>query len=339
MFVTGTAFDSMHMLHCAASNIISSIIYGHRFEYDDPLFKEMVDSNNESIKLTGSVAIQVYNTFPWLGPFLKTWKTLMKLVEDYRNNIRRLVKGLKETLNPQMPRCIVDSFLVQKHTLEESGVMDSQYHEDNLVYTVMNLFSAGTDTIGHTLSWSLLFMAKYPHLQDQVQEELSSVIGSRQVRVEDRKHLPYTNAVIHETQRLANVVPLSIAHRTSRDVNFQGYFIEKGTAVIPFLTSVLYDETEWESPLTFNPSHFLDEEGKFVNRDAFMAFSAGRRACPGESLARMEIFLFFASLLQRFRFSPPPGVTEDELDLTPAVGFTFGPKPHTLYVLNNKTDL
>ena len=62
---------------------------------------------------------------------------------------------------------------------------------------------------------------------DQVQEELSRVVGSRQVRVEDRMSLPYTDAVIHETQRLANIVPMSIPHKTSRDVTFQGYFIKE----------------------------------------------------------------------------------------------------------------
>lgn len=46
--------------------------------------------------------------------------------------------------------------------------------------------------------------------------------------------------------------------------------------MIPLLTSVLYDESEWESPHTFNPSHFLDKEGRFIKRDAFLPFSAGR---------------------------------------------------------------
>ncbi|XP_062421994.1 cytochrome P450 2K1-like [Pungitius pungitius] len=173
-------------------------------------------------------------------------------------------------------------------------------------------------------------MAKYPQIQDQVQVELSRVVGDRQVRAEDRMNLPFADAVIHETQRFANILPIPLRHQNSTDVTFQGYFIRKGTPVFPLLTSVLWDESEWESPRTFNPAHFLDKDGKFVKRDAFMPFSAGRRVCPGEGLAKMELFLFFTSLLQRFRFTPPPGVKEEDLDLTPAVGFTIPPSPHEL---------
>lgn len=55
-------------------------------------------------------------------------------------------------------------------------------------------------------------------------------------------------------------------------------FCLQDTVVIPLLASVLQDESEWESPHTFNPSHFLDEEGKFLRRDAFLPFSAGMKA-------------------------------------------------------------
>ncbi|XP_031168506.1 cytochrome P450 2K1-like [Sander lucioperca] len=332
----GKAFNNAQTVNNATSNIISAIMFGKRFEYKDPVFRAMVKRDNETIHLTGSASILMYNMFPWLGPFLKNWRDAMKNVEANREDIKSLIADLKETLNPEMCRCFVDAFLSRKLNVEESEIKDSHYHDENLVNSVMNLFAAGTDTTGNTLQWCLLFMAKYPHFQDQVQAELSRVVGSRQVRVEDRMNLPYTDAVIHETQRLASIVPMSIPHKTSRDVTFQGYFIKEGTTVFPLLTSVLHDECEWESPHTFNPSHFLDKEGTFIRRDAFMPFSAGRRVCLGESLARMELFLFFTALLQRFRFTPPPGVTEDELDLTPAVGFILTPSPHELCAVSRQ---
>uniref|UniRef100_A0A4W5MUX8 Uncharacterized protein n=1 Tax=Hucho hucho TaxID=62062 RepID=A0A4W5MUX8_9TELE len=130
--------------------------------------------------------------FPWLGPWINNLTRLKKSMADMKIEVTELVRGLKETLNPQMCRGFVDSFLVRKQTLEESGNMDSLYHDNNLVFSITNLFSAGTDTTGTTLRWGLLLMAKYPHIQDQVQEEISRVIGSRQPLVEDRKNLPYT---------------------------------------------------------------------------------------------------------------------------------------------------
>ncbi|XP_034151480.1 cytochrome P450 2K1-like [Esox lucius] len=326
----GNALDTSKPVTFAVSNIISAIVFGSRFEYTDPPFIAMVNWANENARLMGSASIQIYNMFPWLGPWIKNLMVAKKNIVDWKSEVMEIIRGLKETLNPEMSRGFVDSFLVRKQTLEELGNMQSLYHDDNLVFSVTNLFTAGADTTGTTLCWGLLLMAKYPHIQDLVQEEITRVIGSRQPLVEDRKNLPYTNAVIHETQRLASIVPMSIPHTTSRDITFQGYFIKKGTCVIPLLTSVLHDEGEWESPHTFNPAHFLDEQGRFIKKEAFMPFSAGRRVCLGESLARMELFLFFTSLMQHFRFSPPPGVTEDDLDLTPAVGFTLGPLPHQL---------
>uniref|UniRef100_A0A8C9XAV4 Cytochrome P450 2K1-like n=1 Tax=Sander lucioperca TaxID=283035 RepID=A0A8C9XAV4_SANLU len=332
--VTGEAFDTTQPIKYAVCNIICSMVYGSRFEYDDPEFTSLVDCISARVHLLGSTSIQVYYIFVKLliSSFLRLGAA------SIRQNLQ-LFSRLKETLNPQMCRGFVDAFLVRKQ---------NHFHDENLMITVQNLFSAGTDASAITLRWGLLLMAKYPKIQDQVQEEVSREIGSRQVQVEDRKNLHFTNAVIHETQRLATIV-VSIPHKTTQDVTFQGYVIKKvrlnkthniksfkfrycpqGTAVTPLLTSVLYDESEWERPHSFYPAHFLDKDGKFVKREAFMPFSAGHRACPGESLARMELFIFFTTLLQHFRFTPPPGVSEDELDLTPHVGFTLDPLPHKL---------
>ncbi|NXJ70206.1 CP2W1 protein, partial [Rostratula benghalensis] len=109
----------------------------------------------------------------------------------------------------------------------------------------------------------------------------------------------FTNAVIHEVQRFVTLLP-HVPRCASADTHFKGYFIPKGTMVIPLLTSVLLDKTQWETPDEFNPNHFLDADGNFVKRKAFLPFSAGRRNCIGESLATMELFIFFTGLIQKF---------------------------------------
>uniref|UniRef100_A0A8C5GPK5 Cytochrome P450 2K1-like n=1 Tax=Gouania willdenowi TaxID=441366 RepID=A0A8C5GPK5_GOUWI len=324
----GKPFDTWPPLTHTTANVVSSIVYGSRFEYSDPRFMNLVSRANQNVRLTGSPAIQLYNMFPRLVSWVKNRQVILENVAKTFQDMKDLFKNLKETLDSS--RGLVDCFLLRMQKEEDSCVTNTYYNERNLLCVVANLFVAGTDTTASTLRWALLLMAKYPHIQDQVQEELMMVVGSRQVKVEDRKNLPYTNAVIHEILRTANVLPVALPHKTSKDVTFQGHFIKKGTTVFPLLTSVLHDESEWESPHDFNPSHFLDEKGSFIRRDAFMPFSAGRRVCLGESLAMMELFIIFTSILHRFRFTPPPGTSEDELDLTEAVGFTRCPLPHEL---------
>uniref|UniRef100_A0A8C9XD18 Cytochrome P450 2K1-like n=1 Tax=Sander lucioperca TaxID=283035 RepID=A0A8C9XD18_SANLU len=320
------------------SNIICSIVYGSRFEYDDPEFTSLVDRTNRNIQLGGSPSVQLYNMFPWIGKWFGGKKEMETIFAVNQKHNLQLFSRLKETLNPQMCRGFVDAFLVRKQNLEVGKLIITiiYFHERNLMQTVSNLFGAGTDTTATTLRWGLLFMAKNPKIQGK---ELKGRFGYQIVFMktktfplsdQDRKNLPFTDAVIHETQRLASILPIAVPHKTSQDITFQGHFIKKGTTVYPLLTSVLHDESEWERPHSFYPAHFLDKDGKFVKREAFMPFSAGHRICPGESLARMELFIFFTSLLQHFRFTPPPGVSEDELDLTPRVGFTLSPSPHKL---------
>uniref|UniRef100_A0A3B4U8E5 Cytochrome P450 2K4-like n=1 Tax=Seriola dumerili TaxID=41447 RepID=A0A3B4U8E5_SERDU len=325
----GETVDIAQPIHCAVSNIICSIVYGSRYEYNDPEFTSLIKRVNRHLALMMSPSIQMYNMFPRFCKWIANRKEFRNLDADIRKHNLELFRRLEETLNPQMCRGFVDAFLVHKKNLEESGITNSHFHNENLLRSVTNIFSGGSETTVTTLKFGLLLMAKNPKIQNQVQEELSSVVGSRQVQMEDKKNLSFTNAVIHEIQRLANIAPMSLPHKTTKDITFQGHFIKKGTTVYPLMVSVLFDESEWERPHSFYPAHFLDKDRKFVKRDAFLPFSAGRRVCPGESLARMELFIFFTNLLQHFRFSPPPGVSEDERNQV-QLHLIVDPLPHKL---------
>ncbi|XP_071415001.1 vitamin D 25-hydroxylase isoform X2 [Pithys albifrons albifrons] len=175
---------------------------------------------------------------------------------------------------------------------------------------------------------SLPLFKKLTNMGGQVQKEIDLVMGPNKMpTLEEKCKMPYTEAVLHEVLRFCNIVPLGIFHATSKDTVVRGYSIPEGTTVITNLYSVHFDEKYWSNPEVFFPERFLDSNGQFVKKDAFIPFSLGRRHCLGEQLARMEMFLFFTSLLQRFHLHFPHGVIPD---LKPRLGMTLQPQPYLI---------
>ncbi|ETE58179.1 Cytochrome protein, partial [Ophiophagus hannah] len=101
------------------------------------------------------------------------------------------------------------------------------FHNENLIGIVDDLFGAGTDTMGNTLHWAILLMMKYPEIQSKVQAEIAREIGDFQPRTDHRAKMPYTDAVIHECQRFANIVPSNLPRATTMDITFKGFFIPR----------------------------------------------------------------------------------------------------------------
>ena len=83
------------------------------------------------------------------------------------------------------------------------------------------------------------------------------------------------------------------------------------------------DPEYWKDPDVFRPSRFLVEK-KYVPDERNIPFGIGRRKCLGETLGRLQGFLFFSNLLHHFTIESPDGVPPD---LQPEAGLTYGPKP------------
>ncbi|XP_043076363.1 cytochrome P450 2J2-like [Puntigrus tetrazona] len=322
-------FNPMTILNSAVSNTIACLTFGQRFDYHDEYYQRILRLDNECFQIAGTCKAQLYNFCPWLldyfpGPHQKLFSNYFQITDFLRGEI---IKH-KEDWDPLNPRDLIDSYLTEME--KKKSDPKAGFNVESLVVSCLDLIEAGTETSATTLRWGLLFMMKYPEIQKKVQAEIDKVIGqSRQPCVEDRADMPYTDAVIHEVQRLSDVLPMGFPKKSVKDTKLGEYFIPKGTSISANLSSVLHDPDEWETPDTFNPGHFLTENGQFRKRDAYLPFSAGKRACLGEQLARQVVFLFFASLLQRFTFSKGPG---EELSLEGEIWFTYVPCPYRMCV-------
>ncbi|MPC33290.1 Cytochrome P450 2D15 [Portunus trituberculatus] len=193
---------------------------------------------------------------------------------------------------------------------EIAELLDDLEREDGrplqmkLMGVMFDLFVAGMETTSSSLTTIVHLMTKHPHVQRRVQEELDEVVGrDRLPSFSDMERLPYVQATIHEALRILNLIKLSLPHMTAEDCKLGGYDIPKGTWLMGNLDDAHRNPEYWKNAGTFDPQNFLDENGKFKKNNAFVPFGVGKRVCPGEPLARLELFLFFSHLFQRFTFT------------------------------------
>ncbi|XP_038045429.1 cytochrome P450 2U1-like [Patiria miniata] len=318
-------FDPEHAILNAVSNIICLISFGYRFEYSDPKFARLIKL--VKIRLS-TVSLNVLGIFR--AYFNRSKHTgLLQGQKEIRNFIQEIVQEHEESFDPNDLRDIIDMYLVEIEQQEKNGKTgeDTAFCRTTLWRSIQDFFVAGTDTTTNTLLWLMLYMAMYPEVQNKVQKEIDDVIGSdRQPIGEDSNAMPYTNAVLMEMQRHRPVTPSAVPHQTRYQTELCGYTIPAKTAVFVNLWAILRDPKCWTDPEKFDPARFLSKDGKTVERpEAFIPFSFGRRICMGETLAKMEMFLFFVNLLQRFTFSLPAGKPRPSLE--GITGVTLAPQP------------
>ncbi|XP_003202370.1 cytochrome P450 2D17 [Meleagris gallopavo] len=319
----GRPFDLHLLVNNAVSNVICTITYGERFEYGDETFKKLLTLFENSLNEEIGLLPELLQVVPILLRIPGLPQMIFRCQKEYIDFTEMLIEKHKETWNPAYTRDFTDAFLKEMAKGNEAEV--NGFNRTNLSFVTSDLLAAGSQTTSTTLRWAFLFMLLYPEIQSKVHKEIDKVIGrNRPPTMADQANMPYTNAVIHEVQRCGDIIPMGLPHMTYRDTKLQGFFIPKGTTIITNLTSVLKDETVWKKPNEFYPEHFLNENGEFVRPEAFLPFSAGRRACLGEQLAKMELFIFFTTLMQKFTFVIP----EDQPRPREDGHFAFINSPH-----------
>ncbi|XP_033742962.1 cytochrome P450 2B5-like isoform X2 [Pecten maximus] len=312
----GQPYDMKELTTMAISNVTCSITFGNRFDYTDVKFKRITSLFCECFKLIAlGRHAQAFPYLKYLPGDMFNIKKLIQNTKDIRDFVFEQINEHRNTFDDENQRDFIDAFLSQQ---SKHGQEDAIFEDLNLAVSIINFFVAGTTTTATTIRWAILYLIHNKHIEDKLRQEIETVVGtSRLPSIADKPHMPYQEAFIAEVLRMGNTAPLSVPHGALKDIHFRGMVIPKGSVIMPNLDSVMTDPELFENPEKFDPERFLGKDGKLNGKEQnVMAFSLGRRICTGESVARMELFLFMTSFLQRFEFLPE---SPDKLPFTGGV--------------------
>ncbi|XP_054754953.1 cytochrome P450 2U1-like [Lytechinus pictus] len=343
----GKPFNPAHDITVSVSNIVSWIVFGKRFKHDDTAFKRFLEIIHEGIEICESTGATGFIPMLQYLP-LPVWKKLADNEAEWRKFDSAMIKDALQRPSFEEP-CFVQMYHEEMKRMQQrvsagavgsdvfsgtNGTSDSDggviFNEEDMRQTLGDLFAAGTDTTATTLKWAILFLILHPDVQSKIHEELDSVFGrTRKPSLEDRKQIPYTEAVLLEVQRTASVVPLGVPHSASWDTTLNGHHVPANTLILPNIWAVHHDPKIWKNPDKFRPERFLDDTGTTVlQREELLPFCIGRRKCLGEQLAKMELYFFFTHLLHRFEFRIPEGALPPST--AGKVGATRNPMPFSV---------
>lgn len=338
----GNDFDPGKILMESVANVICRITFGKLFDSSHPDFEEFLKLNNESFTdIETSNQIFVLDFFPIAKYFpFSAYQTEQKVADRMFEILRRQLKIQENEFDPKSEiESLIGSLLKERIAAEnevDAEERASILSDDYIINTVGDMFSAGYETTSTTLRWAIAYLVNYPECQRDIQSQLDDVVGrDRMPGLDDRPKLPLVLATIMETLRLGNVAETTITHYTLKDTTLAGYRVPKDTVVMANLMAIHLDPNLWENPDSFDPRRHIDSDGQIItNSGNFLPFSAGRRVCAGEALAKVELFLFLSWMLHRFTFLP----SEDGSfpDLKGKFGLTRFPAAYKIRVVKRQ---
>lgn len=186
--------------------------------------------------------------------------------------------------------------------LDELIEAEEGFSEEEMVDFLLALLVAGYETTPTIMTLVVKFVTETPAALSLLKAEHDEIRARKNHESEplewsDYKAMRFTQCVINETLRVANIIS-GVFRRATDDIHFKGYKIPKGCKVFASFRAVHLDPENFRDARTFDPLRWQrsDESGIFT------PFGGGPRLCPGYELARVEISVFLHHLVTRFRW-------------------------------------
>ncbi|KAG2356980.1 cytochrome P450 [Suillus spraguei] len=317
-----------HVRHTAGA-IILRISHGYEVKENNDPFIDLADLAVDQFSKSTATGAWLVDIMPSLAkvPDWLPGASFKRVAREWHETLEEMVAAPYKFVKDQMAAGIAPKSFTSN--LLEGRTLSAE--EDHIVkWSAASLYSGGADTTVSAIYSFFLAMTLFPDAQKKAQAEIDTVVGpDRLPCFSDRDSLPYTEALAKEVLRWNAVVPTAIPHRVTEDDIHDGYYIPKGSLIIPNIWFMLNDPRTYASPSEFSPARFLAKEGKEPETDPrTICFGFGRRICPGLHLADASVWMSVAMSLAVFDISK---VVENGVEITPEVDPSSGtishPKP------------
>uniref|UniRef100_A0A6N2M7U8 Cytochrome P450 n=1 Tax=Salix viminalis TaxID=40686 RepID=A0A6N2M7U8_SALVM len=286
------------------SNVILRMVAGKRYYGEDlkdnveaKMFREILEEF--FVHITMANVGDFIPILQWVdfSPHLRKLDGLSKKMDMFFQGL------IDEHRNDRERNTMINTFL----TLQEQ---QPEYYTDDIIKGhILVMLIAGTETVATALEWAFANLLNHPEVLNKAKTELDTEVGENSIEESDFVKLQYLQCIISETLRLHPVAPLLAPHFASADCTIGGYLVPAGTALLVNAWAIQRDPKVWDDPSSFKPERF--ESGKF-GAYSLIPFGMGRRACPGDGLAKRMMTLTLGSFIQSFEWER---VGEDKIDM------------------------
>jgi cytochrome P450 len=253
---------------------------------------------------------------------------------ERRGSFRRVMRPVDEAVLGEIARRRAEPDLSEREDILSMLILaryedGSQMSDRELRDELITLLVAGHETTATSLAWAFERLLRHPEKLERLRREVTAAADvsneapgdgsdadAPRDELEDGPGVDgggdahgegsYVDAVVKETLRLRPVLPI-VVRRLSEPMQFGGYTIPAGAALVPCIYLMHRREDLYPQPRAFLPERFLE---KSAGTYTWIPFGGGVRRCLGASFAQFEMRQVLQTVLATVALQPARAESE-----------------------------
>lgn len=338
----GKDHDFLHQMNQITFNILTNVLFGDDVNELKTDKRPYLMENNQwepqpfsegLLLLANSFLKQLINPLTTMFPFINKYDLINPYKRD-RKNLINFTNLFKDIVSKSK-----DEKSVQYQVFKQSPCTHQEIFEDLLTYMV-----AGSETSARTMVSSLYYMKKNPETLVKLRQELKENGLTKDsnfkevLTIDVVQNLDYLTMIVKEALRMDSPTFESFTYKAYQDVKICDVDIPKDTIFKIDIATCHYFTNMWLKPEEFRPERF-DMDSEFYKEQkekcpensnySRRAFSQGKRSCPGQTLAYLEIKTILAYLVTYLDYD-----IDDEFLNRYGIGFGLGCETKPMFTVH-----